>query len=142
MLFGFEAKSDENLERFIVDFQDPPGTVARITNMWLYGNIRVYRFDDVVIFKTNGLLEFLGMRMSILMFMAYVVGWILNLDGLRSFALPFMLVCFLFFLPDYHVRITISKLKRYGFKGKINILGYMRIKSRYDYVAARSFEDS
>lgn len=134
MLFGFRAKSNDVLDKFLLDFEFPPGTISRITSLWIYGSVNIYRLEnDVIIFNTNGLLEFLGFRVFITSIFSYCIGLVLGLGFVRSLSIPFILVSLLFFFPPYHVRQTISKLKRYGYSDSINILDYVSCKSRLDY---------
>ena len=57
MLISFSAEPSPILDLFIEAFENPPGVVTRITHLWLYGNFRVHRFEDVVVIETNGMME-------------------------------------------------------------------------------------
>lgn len=142
MLFGFRADKTDLLYKFLKDFQDPPGVVSRTSSLWCYGYIRVYEVDDVFIIKTNGLLEFLGLRASIIMLMAYIVLMVLNNTVFTFVLLPFMFLCLFFYFTPYHAFLTVNKLKRYGYKGNVKILDYFSVRARYDYVSGSCVEDS
>lgn len=137
-MFGFSAKSNEILEKFIVDFIDPPGTVSRISSLWIYGSINVYRVGDVVIFKTDGMMEFLGKYLLTTSFFIYVVSLILGYSMVSNVVIPFMFLALLLFFAPYHAFQTVLKLKKYGYKDKIRILDYLSIKTRYDYATGNS----
>ena len=142
MIFGFRAESSLVLDYFLKDFVDPPGTVARIASMWSYGNIKVYRMDDIVLFHTNGLLEFIGIRTSVMLLITYMVALILHYSNIVYFVLPFMFLCLFFYMPGYHVRLTINKLRKYGYHENIKILNYFESKTRFDYVTSGNFRST
>ena len=135
MLFGFKAQNNLILDSFLKDFENPPGTVSRITSLWCYGAIHIFKLDDnVIIFKTNGILEFIGLRVMVTSIFSYCIGLVLGNNLITVLSFPFICLSLLFFLPSYHVRNTVNKLRRYGYKDKVKILDYLFVKSRFDYV--------
>lgn len=140
MLISFSAEPSPILDLFIEAFENPPGVVTRITHLWLYGNFRVHRFEDVVVIETNGMMELFAKYFFMISAMLLTVSILINNFSIFYFNIPFLIVCYIFVSGRYHSFNTIKQLRKFGYIGKVSYVNGLYARALLNH-AKRNIND-
>jgi len=139
MLISFSAEPSEILDSTLKDFESPQGVVSGVIHMWLFGMTSTYRLDNnLVIVKTDGIIEMICRNALIMMGLVMLLGFILNNQVLMYVNLPFMFLAMIIIDPKIHTHQLFKELKSRGYKGKLKYVGYFTAKNRFNHVARDS----
>lgn len=141
MLLAFKAEPAMLLDIFLKDFENPPGTIASIVHLWLYGSVRMVKHEDIYLIKTNGMLELIAYYVLMSVAGAFIIGMLLNVFIIFYVMLPFGFLSLFFISSHYHTMNLIGLLKRSGYKGRVRMIDFIQARMLWNH-AKRSFEST